>query len=173
MTPIKTIDQLVEFLNQAKAKDHPKMLRRIEIPKETFDLYATWTEHGYTRNCLARTDDFELILICWPPGVKTPVHNHSEQDCWMCQISGILNEKRYSTPQGQLNLTQESELKQGQFTYMHDRMGFHSLENKENMRAISLHIYVAPINECQIYDPVNGTLETKVMAYDTAVETLT
>ncbi len=172
MNPIKTIDHLIGFLSQANAQDHPKMLRRIEIPEVTFDLYATWSESGYTRNCLARTDQFELILICWAPGAITPVHNHSEQDCWMYQISGTLDEKRYTKPQGQLNVTQASKLRQGQFTYMHDRMGFHSLENKGTNRAMSLHIYVAPIDECQVYDPVNGILETKVMAYDTAVETL-
>jgi hypothetical protein len=37
---------------------------------------------------------------------------------------------------------------------------------------MSLHIYVAPIDQCQIYDPETGTIETKVMAYDTAAKTL-
>jgi len=37
---------------------------------------------------------------------------------------------------------------------------------------MSLHIYVAPIDQCQIYNPEKGTLETKVMAYDTATKTL-
>jgi cysteine dioxygenase len=172
MKPIKTIEQLVEFMDQATAQDHPKMLRQIDIPKETFDLYATWHELGYTRNCLGRTDDYELILICWPPGIKTPVHNHSQQHCWMYQISGKLKENRYSKPNGQLNLTQESELKQGQFTYMHDRMGFHSLENPGSDRAMSLHIYVAPITQCQVYNPEKRILETKTMQYDTAAKTL-
>ena len=159
-------------MNHATVQEHPKMLRNIDIPKSIFDLHATSSEEGYTRNCLARTDDYELILICWSPGATTAVHNHSEQHCWMYQISGILKEQRYSKPQGQLNLTRASELKQGQFTYMHDRMGFHSLTNAGATRAMSLHIYVAPIDQCQIYNPEKGTLETKVMAYDTATKTL-
>jgi cysteine dioxygenase len=172
MKSIKTIEQLVEFMNHATAQEHPKMLRNIDIPKSIFDLHATSSEEGYTRNCLARTDDYELILICWSPGATTAVHNHSEQHCWMYQISGNLKEKRYSKPQGQLHLTRESKLTQGQFTYMHDRMGFHSLTNAGATRAMSLHIYVAPIDQCQIYNPEKGTLETKVMAYDTATKTL-
>ena len=172
MKSIKTIEQLVEFMNHATVQEHPKMLRNIDIPKSIFDLHATSSEEGYTRNCLARTDDYELILICWSPGATTAVHNHSEQHCWMYQISGNLKEKRYSKPQGQLHLTRESELTQGQFTYMHDRMGFHSLTNSGATRAMSLHIYVAPIDQCQIYNPEKGTLETKVMAYDTATKTL-
>jgi len=172
MTSIKTIEELVDFMSHSTTQELPKMLRHIDIPKNTFDSYATWCEEGYTRNCLARTDDYELILICWSPGANTAVHNHSEQHCWMYQISGILKEQRYSKPQGQLNLTRASELKQGQFTYMHDRMGFHSLTNIGSAGAMSLHIYVAPIDQCQIYDPKKGTLETKVMTYDKIAEPL-
>lgn len=173
MNPIKTIEQLEEFMCQATAQEHPKMLRHIEIPQADFELYATWTDTGYTRNCLARTDDFELILICWPPGIKTPIHNHSNQHCWMYQISGTLTERRYAHLQGQINPTRESALCEGQFTYMHDRMGFHSLENTGADRAMSLHIYVAPITQCQIYNPEKGILEAKEMSYDTAAKTLT
>ncbi len=167
MKPIKTIQNLIEAMNDTESQQHPKLLQHLNIPIEVFEPCATWDEGGYTRNCLARTDDYELILICWAPGAKTSVHNHNDQHCWMYQISGDLKEQRFAKPDGQLNMTRESELKQGEFTYMHDRMGFHQLQNPAETKAMSLHIYVAPIEQCQVYNPENGTLETKVLSYDT------
>lgn len=168
MQPIKTLENLIEEMNNADADKHSKILRQLDIPIDKFEPFTSWDKEGYTRNCLARTDDYELILICWSPGAKTAVHNHSDQHCWMYQISGALEEQRFAKPDGDLKMTRESELRQGGFTYMHDRMGFHQLQNTAETKAMSLHIYVAPIDQCQVYNPEDGTLETKELSYDTA-----
>ena len=41
------------------------------------DLYVNSVEYddvSYKRNVLYRNDDIEILLICWMPGQKTPVH---------------------------------------------------------------------------------------------------
>ena len=37
----------------------------------------------YTRNLVAATDDFDLILLCWNPGRQSPIHDHSGSHCHM------------------------------------------------------------------------------------------
>ena len=38
--------------------------------------YAHFCPHKYSRNLVARTKMYELMVICWGEGQKSPIHNH-------------------------------------------------------------------------------------------------
>ena len=37
-----------------------------------------WHEGCYTRTTLLHTEKCSVLLLCWPPGVSSPVHAHSD-----------------------------------------------------------------------------------------------
>ena len=167
MTPITSIETLIDCFEKAEPQEQVSVLKRIEIEPAEFDAHASWTAGGYTRNCITRSDDFEFILICWDAGAKTPLHGHQGQDCWMCHISGVVSEKRFDRLANGFTLTNEALLSEGRLTYMHDKMGYHTIENKSGSRAMTLHVYAKPIDHCRVYNHQKACFETKTMSYDT------
>lgn len=168
MDYIKTIEELIENLDEADLSEHSRLMKRIKLDAKDLNNYTSWCKKGYTRNCLARTDEYELILLCWDLAAETPIHDHGGEDCWVYQIQGRLEEKRFIKVDDELIEKQRIELNPGQLTYMHDRMGFHSLKNLSNTsRAMTLHIYTSPIDRCNVYNETTECFENKEMSYHT------
>ena len=168
MDKIQTIDQLVESLKSTEHKNFPKVLDQVEIPKSEFEEYAFWSEDRYTRNCIARTDRFELMLLCWNSHQTTPIHCHGGQKCWVYQVDQSLTEVRFDYNEDQeLVQVEKHEVYPGDMAYMDDSMGFHSLRNKSEKKAMTLHLYMNPIDECRVYNDKLEKFEIKSLEYDT------
>lgn len=171
MNYITTLEQLIENLDKAEPHQIKKVIKRIRLNALEIEHYATWRKECYTRNCLARTEAYELILLCWDIDAKAPVHGHGGNDCWVYQIQGTVEEVRFEQNKGgELVEKNRMTLSPGKLTYMHDRMGYHSIANVSNERAMTLHIYASPIDACKVYNIEDKCFETKEMSYDTFKE---
>ena len=167
MNTINTLSKLLEALKDCEPKDYVKIVGNMQLPKDDFKKYAYWKQDGYTRNCIERTEIFELVLICWNPGDKSAVHGHDDQRCWVYQVDGVINERRFTMDEaGKLEERQHLELSPHRLSYMEDEMGFHSLENRSNERAMTLHLYISPIDYCKVFNPSEEQFDTKELKYD-------
>lgn len=168
LATISTIPQLIEELNNATTTEFSEIPERVDIPAAAFEPYATWCNEDYTRNCIARTNNYEMILLCWDKKIKTAIHDHGGQDCWVYQVKGKIEETLYEKLDnvGLENPTTQT-IDEGDLTYMNDEMGFHALENISNSRSLTLHIYNSPIETCQIFDKKEEDLMEVEMKYDT------
>ncbi|MBT5932221.1 MAG: cysteine dioxygenase family protein [Flavobacteriales bacterium] len=167
MPPITTTEQLIECFDEAEPAEQIKVLKRVDIPISEFEKLATWNDDDYSRNCVVRKKEFEIILICWDVETTTPIHDHDGQDCWVLQVSGSIIEKRYQETEDGFTITHEANLKEGNLSYMNDRMGYHTLENNSNSRAMTLHVYANPIEKCKVYNEEKSLFEVKELVYDT------
>ena len=167
MNDINTIEQLTEILDKIEPNQRAKTMKRINLQAAELATYATWTENCYTRNCLARTEKYELILLCWDIGARAPIHGHGGEDCWVYQVEGTVEEVRFQEEGEALRETNRMTRSPGKLTYMNDRMGYHSIGNISNQRALTLHIYASPINRCKVYNDEDDCFEIKEMSYHT------
>jgi cysteine dioxygenase len=167
MNSIESIEHFIEELNKSEPGNYASIINRLDIPLNEFTYYASWSDKGYTRNCIARTDDYELILLCWDTDAETPIHGHGGEDCWVYQVRGHIEEVRVKKDSLGFYETNRMILKPGRLTYMHDRMGFHKLKNRSGHKAMTLHIYASPIDSCRVYNEDTNCFEMKEMVYDT------
>jgi cysteine dioxygenase len=132
MKTITTIKSLVEEFENASKSEQPKIIKRIQLDKNDVISYATWSDTDYTRNCLARTDEFEFILLCWDKKAKTPIHGHGGQDCWVYQVEGTVSEIRFKeNEKGELVQTQNLNLEPGGVSYMNEKKHHRNCTNQE------------------------------------------
>ncbi|MEM6963844.1 MAG: cysteine dioxygenase family protein [Bacteroidota bacterium] len=171
MNHISTLPQLIDHLDNADPYDIKKVIKKIKLQASELESFATWKKGCYTRNCLGRTQAYELILLCWAIDAKTPIHGHGGKDCWVYQVQGTLDEVRFEqNDNNELIEKRRISLTPGRLTYMHDRMGYHAIENISGQRAMTLHIYASPIDACKVYNASKDCFETKEMSYDTYKE---
>lgn len=166
MDSIKTIEQLVEVFEEADLTKQGRILQNLEIPSTEFEEHATWSRGSYTRNCITRRNDFELILLCWDAESKTKIHDHAGQHCWVYQVEGEVREVRLNGPAEDLKSYSDEVLEEGDLSYMHDKMGYHFIQNEQHKRAMTLHVYARPIDSCKVYNDESAEFETVDMEYD-------
>ncbi len=162
---IITMPQLLDNLNRCEESDFKKVVNRIEIPLSAYKPYVFWKKNSYTRNCIHRSDDYELILLCWDANAETPIHCHNSQECWVFILEGEFQEIRFHDKSDGLQKDNELELIQEGISYMSDDMGFHKLINSTAERAMSLHLYRNPIDECNVYDSDLKVFEKRALEY--------
>ncbi len=168
MNKIMSLNELIESLINSNAKDFLKVAKNMRLPVKDFDNYIFWKENGYSRNCIIKTYDFELILICWKNGDITPIHGHDAKDCWVYQVDGEMTEIRYKkNTEGELIECNRIDLTPGKLCYMNDSMGYHLLKNESNNTALTLHLYMKPVNKCDAYNPEKDAFEERQLSFDT------
>ncbi len=173
MQIISSLTEFIEKLDESEIKSFPKIIKSLEIPFSEFKKYATWNKERYTRNCIARTNNFEIILLCWNKNQETPIHEHGGQKCWVYQVNGEVAEYRYQkNDAGILTEISKTHLTSGNVTYMDNRMGYHALKNLDDQRCMTLHIYVSPIDSCEVFCKDDETFMTKELKYDSIAKAI-
>ncbi len=164
---IKTISGLIIKLKENSNTSFGDILNKLELNKDYIKKSSSWSFETYTRNCLYKDEDFELILLCWEEGQKTAVHSHGGEECWVKLISGGLNEVLYEKDKIHFDKKLKSQkLGVNGQSYMNDLIGVHSLENTFKGRTISLHLYAKPIRRCQYYNQEKKIFISKNLTYD-------
>jgi cysteine dioxygenase len=150
-------------------------LSRYKIRDEDLVPYQHWLEDRHTRNKIFRNEMIEVMLICWPVGMKTPLHTHNGQLGWMTMVEGRLKVENFrllecNRPENQevvgidclagaTSIDMEAldtELVEpgGGLNTVDKHHTIHRISNPAewNERAISLHIYSQPIESCVVFD---------------------
>ncbi|MBL7982345.1 MAG: cysteine dioxygenase family protein [Flavobacteriales bacterium] len=161
--PITTIEELVNELCKGPGrKGYLEILDRIAIPVEDFTPYCRWHDKHYTRNCITRTSDFELLVICYEPGQRTSIHDYSTEEAWVHPLAGAVVEERFEFMPGQpLKQVSSAKMDPGSFSYLHNGRGIHRYINSGQSRAITLNLYAKPLIKWKVYDEGSGETQER------------
>jgi cysteine dioxygenase len=154
MAAIRTVNELVEALRAGPgAEGYLGILRRVDIPCEEFATLCRWNEKRYTRTCIARTDDFELLLICYEPGQRTSIHDYDTEEAWVHPVEGSIKEERFQLDDnGDLVLMRSSVLHKGEFSHLAHGHSIHRYTNASAQRACTLNLYAKPLLKWKVYE---------------------
>jgi len=140
--------------------------------------YANFCPLKYSRNLVARTEKYELMVICWDANQVSPIHNHEGQRCWMGVLDGSLEETYFrftdtlsSKGTGPLEKTQSRFIEQGKVGYITDDIALHVIRPVVGT-ACSMHLYSLPIPECNVYCPKTGIVTRRRLGFYTEFKKL-
>ena len=162
---INNLSELITELNNSTKDEYAAIGARLKIPTEQLKLYSHWNPEFYARNCIKRTDHYELILLCWETAQETPVHCHGGEECWVYVMDGELKETHYQYENEELVTESVELLGKGEKSFMCDDLGYHKLENVSEQRSMSLHLYMDPIDTCTRFDEISHNFEPVDLSY--------
>lgn len=142
--------------------------QNLKLTEEIIKPYIFFKPNKHTRNLIADSDNFELVLICWPPQKSVAIHGHEGQKCWMKVLQGQLRFVSYKevTRSPKIKLQKVSD-HIGGVGFVDGPAHIHAVHNCFEQPAISLHLYARPIRECDIYNVKKHCIERKKMGYNT------
>jgi len=166
------MDKLINEMKKLSEFDFPDeevydLLENSTLPKKDIKDYIRFDKAKYTRHLIHRDSLFELLLMCWKPGQKAPVHGHEGEKCFMRVEEGSLLFTNYTLESTQpLRLNMEDSIR-GDSGFLDGPADLHSVENIYSQNAITFHLYAKPYHECDVYDIKSGSIYRKKLVYDT------
>jgi len=162
----ESIQKLIRLLTASAKEDYNAILKHYDFSSIDFEPYESWSQKRYTRNCIHRDVAFEIILLCWSQGQETAIHGHDGEDCWVYLLEGEMKEVKYANGRS-LNEVSSQKFLPNELSFMNDRLGFHKLQNTNEGKSISLHLYAKPIENCVSFDEVSQQFIKRKLSYDT------
>lgn len=128
----------------------------MELGSYAFDLSAIerFNDEVYQRNRIVRTDHLDLLLLCWRPGQRTPIHDHSGSICGVSVIRGEGTEIAFTRSGVDLLVPAHStSISAGDLTVAHDS-DIHLVGNfsETHEDLVTLHCYSPPLDRMKVYD---------------------
>ena len=160
-----------------------EVLSGASLTESEMERYRHFRADKYCRNQLARTPDFDVLLLCWEPGQETRVHDHSGQCGWVRVLEGAIEEVAYEmaplesveVPEGcstaacRLRESSRALVPAGPAVARVDPVrAIHKLGNppERGERTVTLHVYSKPHDSCMTYDLEQRTSERMELVAD-------
>lgn len=97
-------------------------------------------ESQYARHLVFKSDNVEIIMVCWRPGQGSPIHHHGPSDGLMVILDGEITNTSYY-PDGKKVTTVWRKGDVG-----HTPIGVsHEVRNNSRDDVVSFHIYAPPL----------------------------
>jgi len=155
-----SVEQIRELLTTLAS--HPSDLESFE----RFDATA------YHRNRIFRATHFDILLLCWKPGQRTPIHDHSGSTCGVHVLKGSALEINFLPDTTGVLFPSESKLlREGSITVSVDsdaHMVANSVPSSPGIVSedlVTIHCYSPPLDSMRVF----GAEETFFGGYSTLV----
>jgi predicted metal-dependent enzyme (double-stranded beta helix superfamily) len=130
-------------------------------------IRAEQARHAYRRWQVAERDGFSAVLIGWPPGFNTPIHDHD--GLWGIElvVYGALHVEEFQLHGGSPGKRRELDLHRSEAAIFDQPDYAHACSNpSHDVPALSLHVYGGKLARYGTY-PAEGSSAQSVTAVTT------
>ncbi len=146
---LPSLEQIYEWLETA------------QISSEELQPYLGFKEGNYWRHRVCRNDFVEMLVLCWRPGQRTPIHDHNGSHGGVKIHRGMLWETTFSyNPTSGLRYKSAREYSPGLVTGS-DVPDIHQLGNPDvsGQDLVTIHVYAPPLGVLHTYKPGSAKID--------------
>ena len=138
-----------------------EMVERTTIDDDEVHPFLGFKEGNYSRHRVMKKEFVEMLVLCWKPGQRTPIHDHNGSHGAVFVQQGILWETMfdYDVDTG-LNYRSHRELRAGGLTGS-ELPDIHQLGNPDvsGRDLVTIHVYAPPLGVLKTYKLGSATIE--------------
>lgn len=136
-------------------------LEKAEISAKELQPYIGFKEGNYWRHRVCRNEFVEMLVLCWRPGQRTPIHDHNGSHGGVKIFEGLLWETTFSYD-SVTGLTYKGarEHARGSVTGS-DIPDIHQLGNPDvsGQDLVTIHVYAPPLGVLHTYKPGSAKID--------------
>jgi cysteine dioxygenase len=155
----------LEALSSAPSLDQIySWLENAQISAKELQPYLGFKEGNYWRHRVCRNEFVEMLVLCWRPGQRTPIHDHNGSHGGVKICQGMLWETTFSYDALKgLEYKSAREYSPGAVTGS-DVPDIHQLGNPDvsGQDLITLHVYAPPLGVLHTYKPGSAKIDLYV-----------
>jgi cysteine dioxygenase len=162
---LQTLVAALGALNSAPSLEQIyEWLEKTEVCREDLQPYIAFKDGNYWRHRVCRNEFVEMLVLCWRPGQRTPIHDHNGSHGGVKIFEGLLWETTftYDAVAG-LEYKTVRELRSGSVTGS-DVPDIHQLGNPDvsGQDLITVHVYAPPLGVLHTYKPGSAKIDLYV-----------
>ena len=138
-----------------------ELIERTTISPEDIQTYLGFKAGNYSRHRVMKNEFVEMLVLCWKPGQRTPIHDHNGSHGAVFVHEGILWETTFEyEAEAGLNYQSHRELRTGGLTGS-EVPDIHQLGNPDvsGRDLITIHIYAPPHGVLKTYKLGSATID--------------
>jgi cysteine dioxygenase len=145
------LDTLFRYLDglqeRAPLPQLTSILVDIDIDCDDVAEFVRFSDRGYTRNLVRAGPCYNVLVLCWKNGQRSPIHDHKGSSCGVRVLRGHLTETLFEfAPNGHVKATFSREAFPGSVIGSEDT-DMHQVSNLQEGDAdlVTLHVYSPPL----------------------------
>jgi len=147
--------QILSDLQRRLGRDDPttivQAIASASLTKGDIAPFRKFSDKSYERNLVFRSEQFELLILCWHSGQLSPLHNHKGSSCYMRILEGTATELRFERAQcGVLAPSGVKNFECGSVAASFDE-DIHTIANFQSSDLITMHCYSPPLLKPEIF----------------------
>jgi cysteine dioxygenase len=153
----KTLQTLFDYLDnleqRAPLDELTGLLSEIEISCADVGDFIRFSDRGYMRNLVRAGTWYNVLVLCWKNGQRSPIHNHAESTCAVRVLRGTATETVFQfAPNGHVWATGSRHHRPGSVVGSQDS-DMHQISNlqESGKDLVTLHIYTPPLLWMETY----------------------
>jgi cysteine dioxygenase len=173
----RTLDELFAFLDhldeRADLDELTSELEDLEIDCSELSEFMRFSDRGYMRNLVRAGPWYNVLVLCWKNGQRSPIHDHAGSSCGVRILRGTATETLFEfAPNGHVWATHSRQHKPGSVMGSQDS-DMHQISNLQagDGDLVTLHIYSPPLMWMGTYsltDRTRGQEPMFIEFYDAA-----
>src|SRR5438105_10380445 len=106
----QSLSELFDYLDgldeRASLEELIAQLRRTLVACADVSDSIRFSDRGYTRNLVRAGPWYNLLVLCWRNGQRSPIHDHRGSSCAVRVLKGVLTETQFAfAPNGYIKAT--------------------------------------------------------------------
>ena len=128
-------------------KRQAQLISKANVTREDMINACRFSDKTYARTTLAKSDWYQLLVICWKYGQASPIHDHEGSNCAVRIVDGVATETTFrEIGNGVVEPVCKRELKTDDLCTA-NHSDIHLIENLQpNRELVTLHLYSPPLN---------------------------
>ncbi len=154
---VSTLSDLIDYLEGLSGRtplhELMKFLARLEIDPRELAPHVRFSPRGYVRNLVRAGPWYDLLVLCWENGQRSPIHDHVGSSCAVRVLQGVMTETAFAlTPNGRIKAVGSRDLPAGTVCGGQD-FDLHQVSNLQDGEAelVTLHVYSPPLRRMGTY----------------------
>ena len=169
MTATVTLPDLIAYLDglsgRAPLDELLEFLACVEVDPADLAEHVRFSAQGYTRNLVRAERWYNLLVLCWKNGQRSPIHDHAGSSCGVRVLRGALTETAFVfAPHGRVKAVGSRDLAAGAVCGSED-LDLHQVSNLQDGDAdlVTLHVYSPPLRRMGTYSLTDDTRGQELM----------
>jgi cysteine dioxygenase len=160
MNLAETIEALKQTAKGLRLPELRKLILDFTPERAEIEPYIQFTENHYARNLVYKTPDFEVLVLCWRSGQRSPIHDHGKSICTVYTWDGVLSADNYrKTAGGHIRADYSEDFKPGSVLSI-QTTEIHQVSNLQSSAdLVSVHFYLCPLENNYVYSVMQPTFE--------------
>lgn len=147
------VETLARLDRRPELSEVDDWMRRVRVTEDELRPHVGFKEATYARHRVVLCGFAELLVLCWRPGQRTPVHDHDGSFGAVRVLRGVMWETLFEMNEGRgLIYKSAREWTHGHVTGA-DVPDIHQLGNPDvsDRDLVTLHLYAPPLTSLNVY----------------------